>query len=1647
MLRGQIYFNYPVKPEELATRLRLVDPRDPHAESPLLELETGWSSQVLGFRSTPISKQKDEREYVLRIAADLTPDGGNVPLASDYLHPIVIGSSELLAVRGFDVQPGIDESTVRIRLSSPVVAAVARTYLTIEPATELRLSAQGNDLVLTGRLLPGSVYALELGAGLPADDEAVLRERWMARVSVPDLEPSIDFQSAGMFLPRSGSHAVALEAVNVPRARLTFERIYLNNLFHLFQAHGFPAGGHTYEGWRVSSALGDRLIDRTIEIGGGRNEKRVVPIDVDRLLGTAERGLYRLAVNRPGEWQASQRLLLLTDLGVVAKRSADGFLAWVTTNRTLAPVAGAKVTLFSRQNQTLATGRTDADGIWRATDLRESFRETEPYLATVEHAGDFSFVLLDRMAVDTTGLDVGGASSSGDGYSAFLYGERDLYRPGETVEGLAILRDDALAVPPAMPAVLLHRDPTGVEREALKVMTDAGGLAEFRVEIPHYALTGGHALEMRIGESIVGRYRFQVEEFVPDRIKVEIRPERDEVGPGQELIWDVSSSYLFGPPAAGLPVETRVRIADGTFAPAGFEQFVFRNPERTIARHELFEQQALLDDLGVQRFAVAIPLGVEVPSALDATVIARVSERGGRGVTAVKNLRIHPYPYYVGLRRSAEGHVEPGKNASFEFVAVASDGKPVEQGGLRVELIRDRWHTVLRRLPSGNFRYESTRDAEVVESRAVAAGSARGTFEFRIPEHGSYRVAVTDVTTSASAQLSFHASGWGYAPWAVGDPSRIELELDQDEYRPGQTAKVLVKAPFSGKLLLTVERDRVFHTSIHTLDGNTASIDLTVAESLRPNAYVTATLVRRSGDLEPGGVGRAFGAVPIRVDRASNRLQPKLHAAERVRSESRLEIEVEAPPRAVVTIAAVDEGILQLVAQRTPDPFEHFYRKLALGTGTFDTYALLLPQVKLDGRAETGGGDGGAGLAQYLQTESVRRVEPVAFWSGPVVTGANGRAQVAFELPEFQGALRLMAIAVDGRRFGSDERQVRVRDPIVVTPTYPRFLAPGETLRVPVTVRNDSGSRADLSVELAVTGAAHVAGAGTRTVTLDDGGESTIYFDAATGAETGSASFVVRATGNGVSTKSSAELPVRADLPRRSETLAGSFAERRMTLAPEDAWARSASITRSLRIGPSPLVQFAGRLEGLLRYPYGCLEQTVSTSFPLLYLEDLAASLDPELFGEGRDYHSPAEFVQAGVRGVEGFRLDSGGFALWRGSGEPHPWGSLYATHFLVEARQAGYAVSDVAIESALGWLGRSAQPKAEYGTDERKRVVYALWVLARADRADAGTLDFLREKHAASMTGDERAMLAAAFAHAGNPGAVDELLREIERVETVTRRTGGNLDSELRYRALLLLALLDARPDDARVAGFVDRLARSAAATPYWSTQDGSFTFLALGRFYRRQAERPPYSGVVRHGGRTIGRFTNETTTFDDLPATGPIEVELDVGYEPGAAFYSLTTRGVPSDAAYQPESAGLEVERVFLDRDGNPQNLDTVRQGDLIVIRTRVRSVAGPVQNVVVSNLLPSGLEVENPRLDTTETLPWIASAGKKPDHVDLRDDRILMFLDLPANAWQSAYALVRAVTPGRFRLPPIQAEAMYDGALRASGPRATLEVQLRD
>ena len=1630
-LEGNIVFNAAVDPQRLLSALRLTEGNGTRID---LALQTRWRSTSFGFRSAPVRKTGQARTLILGLDPSLTVAGKTLTLGREFRREIVLRLDPVLRVAGVSPQSDKGQARIQIEFSAPVDAAALRERLRVEPEAAISVSARGRTATVGGSLAPGRDYTLRIAKGLRAADGALLPADHETPVRMPDLPPSVDFSAQGMFLPRQGQGLVGVEHVNADSVDLTVSRVFLNNLGPLFEDYGWSVFDGAGARDSVPFHLGTEILRETVALQSPPNAVQERTLSLSELIPDARPGLYKLGLSLPGDYRGATRWVLRTDIGLVAKQEEKGFLVWAASLEDLHALEGVEVRLVSARNQVLGTARTDAAGLARIPHAGDGGEDGAPAMILASAGEDFSFIFLERFRTDTTGLDVSGASIGAAGLQAYVYGKRDIYRPGETIDGAVLIRDGRIGTPPDLPLTMEQRDPEGRVLRTLN-LAPGQGMASFSLDIPDWSLTGRYLLQVMSAGQAIGSWTYQVEEFIPDRIGVEIAANGTAAAPGQRLPFEVASRYLFGPPASNLAVSAKARLVAADFSPKGFEAYAFGDPNRTFEPLPILNVEARLDGEGRAAFAADIPGDLAPPLALEAELTGRVREQGGRGVTARRRVPVHAYALYPGLKRPESMELEPRKTAVFEFVTLAPDGSRAKHPELVATLFQDSWQTVMRRTESG-FSYESVRNPVEVSTQRVAAGDGAGAFSVVPPDYGSYRVRLADPQGGAAAEVEFYCGGWGYSPWAVKNPARLELIPDKEGYRAGETASVQIRAPFPGKALVTVEGRGVEHLEIVELAGNTGQLRIPVREDWQPNVHLTATLVRRAGDILPGSPGRAFGAVPLFVDSLSNRMDVRVEAPAEIRPETDLRIRVQAAPGARLTVVAVDEGIMQLAGGRNPDPFGHFYARRALDVASFDNFALLFPHLALH-RPLAGGGDALAAASSFMRTEGIRRVRPVTFWSGVLTAGADGAVTHSLRLPDFQGALRIVAVGSRDRSFGTGTAMTRVRSPLVLTPTLPRFLSPGDTVEIPVTLRNDTPTVGEFRIIATVSGPAGL-GDMPAPLTLEPGREGTVYVPLRCGAEEGKVSLAFTAAGNEETATAGEELDQRSPLPVErllENTALGEESGRIASLAPDRLI--PGTVRRTVRLSTSPLTRFAGQLENLLGYPYGCAEQTVSKAFPLLHFAALAADLAPGRFNAA----GPAGLVQTAIRRLQTMQTPSGGFGFWPGDTEPTPWVSGYVCHFLLEARQAGHTVPGDMLNGGLGYLATLASPEPGSPPDKVEQAAYALYALALGQRPDLGSQDYLRATFGKTLNGMARTLLAGAYLSSGNQAPGFELLHLAPTFDDARRESGANLGSGLRDRALTALVLLAAMPDDPRLPELMNRIGQDLGANVWYSTQETSLGFMALGKYLSGRDDGRPFAGSMTWAGGARDFDETRLLVVRDIAAAGA--VELSKTPADGVVYASVLTSGTPHRDAHAPRSEGLAVEQTFLDEGGRPLGLAAVRQGQLVVMRTRVRSTTGRVDNVVVQSLLPAGLEVENPRLATTERLDWMEEEKTLEGYQDLRDDRILVFTDLRDGAWRVRHAVLRAVTPGTFSCPPVQAEAMYVPSLRAAGPLSEIRV----
>ncbi|MGE5797106.1 MAG: alpha-2-macroglobulin family protein, partial [Ignavibacteria bacterium] len=732
-----------------------------------------------------------------------------------------------------------------------------------------------------------------------------------------------------------------------------------------------------------------------------------------------------------------------------------------------------------------------------------------------------------------------------------------------------------------------------------------------------------------------------------------------------------------------------------------------------------------------------------------------------------------------------------------------------------------------------------------------------------------------------------------------------------------------------------------------------------------------------------------------------------------------------------ITLAAVDEGILQIKDYKTPDPYAYMYGKRSLKVDSYDLYKLLLPEIVT---LKSPGGDGYEEESRELQTRTnpiaTKRFKLLALWSGIKKTSSDGTVKVTLDIPQFNGDIRLMALAYSGSRFGSAEEHIKVSDDIIIEPEIPRFLAANDSLASTVTLINTTSSNANVKINLKVEGPLSVSTAKTQSVTIKPNSTQQVKFGIKTWNEVGAGKITFETSGF-ANVKEQIEIGVRPISPLFVESGSGTIkaGQNLEVKIPSDYLKGTQNTT--LTISRFPAIKFAKHLKYLVGYPHGCIEQTVSKLFPQLYFEDLAKLAAPELYKT----NNPVYYVKEGIKKLESMQLHDGSMSYWQGGDDPSWWGSVYAAHFLVEAKKAGFAVSDNMLSKLLSYIESQSRNDKTYDYVSwennrrivtkvaRKEIIYGLYILALAGQGDISTMNYYKARPHL-LSNDMKYMLAGSYALMNSWNTYNEFIPAVFRPEKTIRETGGSFDSEIRANAIMLNVLLEVEPANPQIPYMIKHI--TGMMNDMYSTQERSFTFLALGKAASVTANTDMKVEITASG-KKLQSFNNKDITLNNIELSKGKIILKSSGK--GEVYYFWGTEGIKLNAKVKEEDSFMKVRRTYYDYRTGTQLTNNFTQGRLIICKISLTGIDKSAENIVITDLLPACFEIENPRLSTSSELQWKSKNPMNVQYMDIRDDRLLLFTDLNNYGTEEFYYMLRVINKGKFQLPVIGGDAMYD------------------
>jgi len=1516
-------------------------------------------------------------------------------------------------------------------------------YFSIDPATRVAVSTIGPRLCLSG-LDFNKTYNVTLKAGLPSASGDKLVESETVPVELRD-KPAIVQFNGGIVLPRNNAQGVPITTVNVSQLKVKLIRVGDRLLSQIESDTVDETTLYSWNAKDVENNQGSLVWQGTMDVNNVKNDSVVTLIPIDTLLKNRKPGVYVLIASDAAKKSSADsdedsgdmavQWVVDSDIALTTFNGAGGLTVFARSYASAKPLEGVKLTLVARDNNEVATVKTDSDGRadFDAGLMRAKGGDEPVVVMAYGDNQDFSFTDLRRSSFDLTDRGVGGREVPGP-LDAYLYTERGVYRPGETVYLTAMLRDRIGAAATA-PLTLVATRPDGLEvgRVTIPGASLRAGSATWTLPLSSSAPHGRWQIAAFIDTSKdaapIGRVQFDVQDFVPQKLKVALTAETQTATQNSEIKVRADSRFLYGAPASGLTGEGVARISQDPTPFASYAGWQFGRVDDTFSDVDVQMTVPPTDANGSTEATGQIGDLTDTTLSLKAMVKISIHEPGGRVTAKTVDIPIRNHEVFVGIRPQFNGgSVAEGARAPFEAIALDASGKRIALSGVSYSWVREdtsyQWYQ-----DNGGWKYKSAVRDRLITSGTMSLGTGAPANLAQAMAWGTYRLTITDPKTGASSSYRYY-SGW--AASSAGDrPDRIPVAADKPSYRAGETAHVRIKPTADGKALVVVASDKVFASQVVDAPADGTTVDIPVSADWGAGAYVLVTDYRPLDKASGHEPVRSIGLVWLSLDNSDRTLNVLVGGPKKILPRQKLNIPVQVKglsegEDAWVTLAAVDEGILQLTEFKSPDPVSYYFGKRRLGVEMRDDYGRLIKAEKGAVGAMREGGDmfGGRSLA-------VVPTRTVALFSGMLKVGAGGMVNVPLDVPDFNGELRLMAAAFSANKLGHAERPLTVRDPVVAEIVLPRFLAPGDKALAALNMNNVEGKPGDYTATISASGPVGLAG-GAQTVVPQhlNLGQRVLVPVEVDGKGLGIANITLKLAGpGGFAVTHSWPIQVRAaqlDIAR-DETVpfaaGASFTSNNALIADLIPGTQTVGLTVSAAHGYSDV---PGLLKWLDKYPYGCIEQTSSRAMPLLFFNDLAgmAGLPTDKALHDRE--------QQAVDSVLDMQNFVGNFGMWGPGSDADPWISAFALDFLMQAKAKNYVVPNDALRRGASWLRQTATSDS---ADDATRA-YAFYLLARSGQVNVSDLRYFSDTRGPEWnTAIAAALTGAAAAEVGDRSRA---AYGFKRARDIALRAKPNSYPVSDYGSLLrdlagATALAAENGEAELVPAFVNQSAALDMRLNATTTQEKAWMLRAAYELTRQHTKL----NILVNGqpGQPRDGAIRLSPNYGQLGAGITLTNKGDA-----VVWRTVSVQGTPA-MPLPAAASGLTLTKSVWTMSGSVADLANLHQNDRVIIELSGQMTSNYARQMGVIDLLPAGLEIDQV-LTGDEGKPYnLNDELTDTSMADKRDDRFVAAFSIgsayhsdedkkkpePLPSFHIAY-VARAVTEGTFVMPAGEAVDMY-------------------
>lgn len=1556
-------------------------------------------------------------------------------------------------LRIIDIHPIInDKASIEIKFSAPLAKNLnINNFIKISPNVNFQASQANDKVIITGDFKIDNKYNIEILNGIKSQDDISLDQNYNREIDFSNQEPKVIFSNNGIFLPDSSNKKIAFKSINVKRAKIIIRKIYANNITQFIQNSNLlkNSTNDNYEILYNFDLLGDILKEQDITINAPTNTWVQNEIDLSNIKDLS--GIFIISIHfgkddvdykfKSGisKWRINDyfynngnvfREVIFSNIALIAQKYANNIIVSALDIKDNKPLSDVEIKGISSNNQVISSSKTDKLG-----NATIAFSGSGPlkgknvFYISATDSKNFALIKLNSQEIQDDGFDTDGVSSK-NGIRAFIYTDRGVYRPGEKVNLTIIARNnkDSIAHPIKL-SIINPRGKKEINDISLKPIND--GVFYYGFDTKKDYDTGIYDVKINIGDNIFN-YKVALESVVPNRIRANISsPDEIDLNKNNAATISLQSDYLFGAPASKLKYTIDAYITAKNFVSKNYPNYSFTNPTNLLYSDNK-EYSGILNENGYAQQKISLSGLDNVNKNLEANIIARVFENNGRSMTARKKIYLKRFDSFVGIKNPKDRYVKVDDNVSLNVVLI--DEKEHFIKGRKLE------YTIYQNNYSWWWDYDnyndyirsikSDKNTTIIKKGELISEDSISSISFKPKDRGEILVEVRDTTNNQSASVTLYASSWG-EPINIDKITQLKIKTDKKEYHNNEEAKIVFESTKNAKALVTISyNDEILDRYWINTDDKESVIKLKVDEKYAPNMYVSVFLLQDYDKLNNDRALRLYGVVPINIINEKNKILPNIDVKDEVLPNSTLHIGISNQEKKQVTytLAIVDEGLLNLTGFKTPSPYNYFYAKTKYNIKNYDTFDYII--AKTSGRVDKTYSIGGDEAVESIQNKNKQkddnadRFKPVVYFLPPTKSDASGNAKVDFKVPSYLGSLRVMLVAIDKDSYGSISKDVRVSAPVVMLPTIPRSLKINDDFILPIEVIPIKDNVKSAKIEIKSDGIISF-NKSSENLVFNDKKPKTIFFNGKVKEELGIENINIKLESGDFSMQDSTQIDIKA--PNPYMVVSKNYIlnpNSTLDIASPTSFVKNSN-SGKITISASPLLSIDHRLMWLIHYPYGCVEQTTSSVFPQLFIDKLSNA----------DFINKQDIINninAGISRIQTFQVGDGGLSYWQGGSSSDKWGSSYAAYFLIMAKKQGYYVSDELLNRLMQYLSNNIS----YND------IFPLFLLALNDNARLGIMNEIYENRLNNLSVTNKWLLAASYKLAGFDDIATKISNNLSvepnEADIYYRNSYGSI---LRNKAMIFQAyqIINNRANEKLYNEIKDKL----ESNDWLSTQTISYALLALASV-KDDVKNAKLEGEITLN-NNIQKFDEDKDKLTFNLASGNAKITSK-----NKLFVNYTWQGISADNKGDNIAKNMVLKREFVTFDNNyesPIDISNLKSSQSFYIKLTLEGVNDEpidVDNIALTQNLPSGWEIENTRLNNDTEPRKVEEANRSVAYTDIRDDKIMWFFY--AYDKKVVYVKINAVTPGIYTLPPAYAEVMYNGAYQASTDSLRVKVLVK-